>query len=141
MSRRILFLSDIDSSHTRKWAISLHERKFTVAIFSIRKSSTDWFAGYPNISVYDGDGFSKEKFSGSSAGKLDYLKLLPALRKAIAEFKPDIIHAHYATSYGLLGVRTGFHPLIISVWGSDVFEFPRKSILHRYLVKRNLRKA
>jgi L-malate glycosyltransferase len=141
MNARVLFLADIDSSHSRKWITGVAERGFEVAIFSLRKSESNWFRNYPTIKVYDADWFSKEKFSKSSFSKLSYLKLTGAVKKAIADFKPDLLHSHYATSYGLLGVRSGFHPHIISAWGSDVFEFPKKSFLHRFMVKRNLRKA
>lgn len=141
MSARILFLADADSSHTMKWAIGLHERGLQIAIFSLRKCSSAWNENYPAIKIYDADAYAKQKFGQSDASKVSYLKFTDAVKNIIAEFKPDIVHAHYATSYGLLGVKTKFHPLIISAWGSDVFEFPEKSILHRYVVKRNLRKA
>ncbi len=141
MLKRILFLSDVDSAHTRKWAVSLHDRGYEIGIFSLRKSGSDWHEKYPSIKNFDSDGFQKEKFQGGTLSKLGYLKMIPSLRKIIADFKPTIVHAHYATSYGTLGVRSGFHPLVISVWGSDVFEFPAKSWLHKRLVKRNLRKA
>lgn len=60
------------------------------------------------------------------------------LRKYIAQYKPDVLHAHYASSYGLLGALSGFHPLIISAWGSDIFEFPRKSFVLELLLRYNL---
>lgn len=138
---KILFLADIDSAHTRKWAISLSERGYEIGIFSIRKSESSWFTNYPLIRIFDEDGFASEKFHVASALKLSYLRFVPAVKAIVKTFKPDIVHAHYATSYGLLGVRSGFHPLIISVWGSDIFEFPRKSILHRLLVFNNLKNA
>lgn len=141
MKKRILFLADIDSAHTRKWAISLSERGYEIGIFSLRKSESSWFSNYPSIHVFNEDGFSREKFHVASALKLSYLQFIPALKATIKKYQPDIVHAHYATSYGLLGVRSGFHPLIISVWGSDIFEFPRKSLLHRLLVFNNLKKA
>ena len=56
-------------------------------------------------------------------------------------FKPQLLHANYATSYGLLGAMTGFHPFVLSVWGSDVFTFPKKSFAHKMLFKYNLNKA
>jgi glycosyltransferase involved in cell wall biosynthesis len=59
----------------------------------------------------------------------------------IADFQPDILHVHYASSYGLIGALSGFHPYLVSVWGADIFEFPRKSIFHRELIKFTLRKA
>ena len=74
-------------------------------------------------------------------GKFKYFEALPAVKRIIKNFKPDILHAHWATSYGLIGALTGFHPFILSVWGADVFDFPGKSILHRKIVEFNLRKA
>jgi glycosyltransferase involved in cell wall biosynthesis len=138
---RIFFLADIDSAHTRKWAISLAARGYEIGIFSLRKTETNWFEQYPSIHIFNSEGFSSDKFHISSALKLSYLQFIPAMKAAIKAFKPDIVHAHYATSYGLLGVRSGFHPLIISVWGSDIFEFPKKSLLHRLLVFNNLKSA
>lgn len=141
MKKRILFLADIDSAHTRKWAVSLAERGYEIGIFSLRKSESRWFENYPSVRSFNEEGFATEKFHVASALKLSYLQFIPALKAAIRKFQPEIVHAHYATSYGLLGVRSGFHPLIISVWGSDIFEFPRKSLLHRLLVFNNLKKA
>jgi len=51
------------------------------------------------------------------------------------------LHSHYATSYGFLGALTGFHPFILSFWGSDVYFFPRKSFLHRKFLQRNIIKS
>ena len=52
-----------------------------------------------------------DKLVGYTSSKLSYLKFVGTLKKAIAQFKPDVVHAHYATSYGLIGALTGFHPL------------------------------
>src|ERR1044072_4331965 len=98
MKKRILFLADIDSAHTRKWAVSLSDRGYEIGIFSLRKSESGWFWKFPAISVYEKDGFGSKQFKKSSGSKLSYLKLLPRLRKVIKEFNPDIVHAHYASS-------------------------------------------
>jgi glycosyltransferase involved in cell wall biosynthesis len=138
---RILLLSDIDSSHTRKWAVSLANRGHAIAVFSLRRSESEWYKKYPELRVIDAEGYATGKFYARSFSKLSYLRFVPALRAAIQEFKPDVVHAHYATSYGLLGVRSKFHPLVISVWGSDIFEFPKSSWLNRRLVTYNLNRA
>src|SRR5690606_14690363 len=52
-----------------------------------------------------------------------------------------ILHAHYATSYGLIGALSGFKPFVLSVWGADVYDFPRRSKLHKKLFQYNLKKA
>lgn len=136
---RVILLSDIDSEHTEKWALGLASKGIEVGIFSMNRTSSDWFIKQPGIQVlFQSDkAISGSKFS-EKAGYVFYSK---KLKLAIAEFKPDLIHAHYATSYGLLGALSGFHPFILSVWGADVFDFPRKNFLTRSLFKFNLGKA
>jgi glycosyltransferase involved in cell wall biosynthesis len=63
------------------------------------------------------------------------------LRKELDQLAPDLLHAHYASGYATLARFSQFRPLVVSVWGSDVFDFPRKSLLHRRLIQRNLRHA
>ncbi len=69
------------------------------------------------------------------------MKFVGSLKKAIQQFKPDVVHAHYATSYGLIGALSGFHPFVISAWGTDVMKFPQKNIINKTILKYNLRKA
>jgi hypothetical protein len=61
----------------------------------------------------------------SFVSKLKYVSLVSELKTACRKFDPDLMHAHYATSYGLLAALSGFKPYLISVWGSDVFDFPK----------------
>lgn len=121
MSMRILFLADANSIHTRKLAIGLSARGCTVAIFSLSKAREH----DSGIRIYDDDSVPGETIHGSNLKKLAYLKKRRAVKRTIAEFNPDIVHAHYASSYGLLGWMADFHPYILSVWGSDVLDFPK----------------
>jgi glycosyltransferase involved in cell wall biosynthesis len=63
------------------------------------------------------------------------------IRRLIKKIKPDIVHAHYVTQYGFCGAFSGFHPLIVSPWGSDIAVDPDKSILKRWLVEYALQRA
>lgn len=135
---KLLLLADSNSSHTRKWAISLAERSIHVYIFTLSECQNDKLYDIENIKVINN---GQTVSNGSSYLKIRYLAVLKRLKKLINEIKPDIVHAHYASSYGLLGALSGFHPLITSMWGSDIFEFPRKSFLHKSIIKYNLSKA
>ncbi len=136
---KLLLLSDHSSSHTIKWANSLSNEKDSVCIFGLSSYNKNVYNN--NIKIYS-VGFNPDRMRDvKSFSKFYYLKALPVLKKIIKEFNPDILHAHYATSYGLLGALSGFHPFIISVWGSDIFDFPKKSILHKLVLKYNLSKA
>lgn len=139
---KVLLLSDAYSIHTVKWAKSLSKKGIEIAVFSLNfnKNEISPYKNDINVKVYYCvDRNAKKRSSGFA--KLSYLSALPALKKAISEFKPDIVHAHYASSYGLLGALSGFHPYIVSVWGSDVFDFPNISFLHKAVINYNLSKA
>ncbi|MBI3510842.1 MAG: glycosyltransferase [Bacteroidetes bacterium] len=137
MKKRILFLADSGSAHTHKWALALAAQGIHIGIFSMRKNSNNWAEKTENITIYDQSAVPDGKFHGRLTGKLSYFSLIPALKKIIREFKPDIVHSHYASSYGLLGRKSGFHPLIISSWGSDVMDFPKRGKLARKILQKN----
>ena len=72
---------------------------------------------------------------------LGYVVGALGLAKLVRRLKPDVVHAHYATGYGLLSRWTRRVPLVVSAWGSDVMHFPTKSRLHRWFVGANLSTA
>lgn len=129
---RILLLADINSAHAQKWVVSLAKHGIEIGIFSLNKANSSWYEGLKGVTILK-DGNSNVG-SFSLFQKLRYLNQVTELKRAIKSFQPDVIHAHYATSYGLLGVRSGFRPLVISAWGTDVFTFPKKSFIHSKLL-------
>ena len=136
---KILLLSDVNSVHTKKWVSGLTTYGFTVGIFSLSNSEADWYKNlngatllYHPIQVRNPESMST---------KLQYLRLKKKLNNVVNQFRPDILHAHYASSYGLLAALSGFHPFVLSVWGADVYDFPNKSFIHKSILKFNLKKA
>jgi glycosyltransferase involved in cell wall biosynthesis len=139
---KILLLANPASTHTQKWAQSLSVSGQEIIVFGINEYDPKIYAGFSNIKVISVNfDASINKNAEGSKNKLFYLKALPLLRRTIKDFAPDIVHAHYATSYGLLGALCGFRPFVLSVWGSDVFTFPNISFLHKWLLIFNLYKA
>jgi glycosyltransferase involved in cell wall biosynthesis len=53
-------------------------------------------------------------------GKWKYPLSMLRARKLVRRLKPDIVHAHYATSAGLTALVCGFHPAVVTVHGSDL---------------------
>lgn len=132
---RICYLSDINSVHTRKWIKFFKELSYDIHVISL---SSGEYEGVTVHSLEVNQNIVRQK---ADSGKIEYLKKIKKVKKLVKEIKPDILHAHYATSYGLLGAMTNFHPFIISVWGSDIYDFPTKSRLHKLILKHNLKKA
>lgn len=136
---KLLLLADPNSIHTIKWAKSLVKNGIEIIIFGMGDCIAKDYEDISNLKVKTLNAIVTRK-EGALAN-LKYLKSLPSIKQIIKEFEPDIVHAHYATSYGLLGALSGFHPFVLSVWGSDVYSFPFKSPLHKMLLEYNLKKA
>lgn len=124
----VVILGENGSVHVQKWIAALckyNTLKLHVITF-------DRGIQFENVNYH----FLK-KITGT---KLDYILNVFLVKKIIKDIKPKLIHAHYATSYGLLGALTRFHPYIITGWGADIFDSP-KNFLMRKIVKFSLRKA
>ena len=136
---KVLLLADAGSGHTEKWAIGLASRGVEVGIFSFNRAKTDWFKTHDKIQLL----FQPEvQITGKKlTEKLRYFSYLKKLKASIASFDPDILHAHYASSYGLMGALSGFKRFMVSVWGTDVYSFPREGLIKKWLLKYVLKKA
>lgn len=130
--KKILLLGDANSSHTVKWAMGVASCGFTVKLFSL----TPYSGG-----VLTENEIEVHSTANSSRNKYMYPFASSEVKELIREFKPDILHAHYASSYGFLGALSGFHPFVVSVWGSDVYDFPHKGFLQKAIFKFNLKRA
>ncbi len=139
--KKVLLLGNVNSSHIQKWAVGIASLGYQTAIFSLSAPDSDWFSKY-NISLQNKNSALKNDiYFNSDFSKLSYLMFNKNLKLAIKSFAPDIIHAHYATSYGILGALSGKHPLILSFWGTDVFDFPKRSFLHKLFIKYIIKKS
>jgi len=126
---KICLLAPANSVHTLKIAYSLKENGNEVLIISFHKPLPKDINALYFPPIF------------SPLGKLNYLLHIPKIKKIVEQYRPDILHAHYISSYGLVGSLLNYHPFIVSVWGSDIFDFPNKSIFHKYLIIYALNKA
>lgn len=134
---KVLLLADCNCIHTVRWAKALYEHSIDVVIFSLSDCEVNDYND-TGVRVFSA---SRSVDRTNVLKKISYLFATRRLKQLIDKEKPDILHAHYATSYGLLGALSRFQPYIISVWGTDVFDFPKKSFFHRHILKYNLNKA
>ncbi len=142
MSKRIFFLADGGSPHTIKWAKSLAQHGYEIFIFGLASFNPDLYRDEPRIKTWSFGADTPVTRSGNgSFQKIRYLSSISKLRKLITQFRPDILHVHFVSSYGLLGSLSGFPLIYMSVWGADVYDFPEKSFIHRLILKFNLKKA
>jgi len=63
-----------------------------------------------------------------------YVRAIPQVRRLVRAIAPDLVHAHFLTSNGLVASASGFHPLVVSARGSDVHNSLR-SVARRMLIR------
>lgn len=132
---KICYLADINSAHTKKWCNYFLGKGNEVNVISLHDGELE------GVNVYSLELDENMAKSEKSTGKIGYLKKIRRVKQIINSIKPDILHAHYASSYGLLGALSGYHPYIISLWGSDILLFPNEGLIQKRIIKYNLRKA
>lgn len=126
---RIALLGPANSIHFQRWAVALAARGHDLALYSQHRCDPALLPA------------AAETVWLPHAGQLGYFRNARPLREALARFRPDILNAHYASGYGSTAALCGFVPTLLSVWGSDVYDFPYENAFKGWLVRRNLRRA
>ena len=129
---KICFIGPANSEHLVKWCKWFSSRGHELHVISFTPGEL------PGATVHLID--IGVDANGSDAGKLKYMTTGGKIRRLVHEISPDIVNVHYATSYGIATALSGIQGYILSVWGSDIYEFPKKSPLHRALLKISLRR-
>jgi glycosyltransferase involved in cell wall biosynthesis len=68
-----------------------------------------------------------------------YVRAIPHVRRLVRAIAPDLLHAHFLTSNGLVATASRFHPLVVSARGSDVhnsLRHPARRALIRFVLQR-----
>jgi len=122
---KICFLAPANSIHTQRWTEYFDKKGHEIHLISFH------FAEIQGVHVH----------YLAAPLKPFYLLHIPRIKSLLKKIKPDILHAHYASSYGFVAAALDFHPFVVSVWGSDITTFSKKSLIHRHLIKYVLKKA
>jgi L-malate glycosyltransferase len=148
---RICVLGDLESVHTRRWMRPFVEKGHEVHAISYYRPSV-----VPEgVQLHVLDDRAPSAPAGPAAMRPaprippDLLRIINALRyrrrglaRVIRDVGPDVLHAHYVVEYGLFAAAAaGFHPLVVSAWGSDVLVAAPASPLSRAIARYTLRRA
>ena len=138
---KVLIVSDATSVHTQRWVGALKEKGLDIVLYSIVPYEGDFYNSRGvKCHIFDLFNYKREK-KGLMYPIRRHLQAVKDLKRVLEKEKPQLLHSHYVTSYSLIAALSGFHPHIESVWGSDVYLYPKKSPLHAAMVKFTLGKA
>ncbi|ART52595.1 glycosyl transferase family 1 [Acidovorax carolinensis] len=126
MAPHLCLLGDANSPHTRRWALEMRARGWRVSLVTARPEPLDGV---------------QQRVLPPVRRSIDWLWRAGAARCHVHELAPDIVHAHYVTSYGYLAARCDRHPLVMTAWGSDLLVTPHTRPWMRWLTGWILRRA
>ncbi|MGB9589407.1 MAG: glycosyltransferase family 4 protein [candidate division WOR-3 bacterium] len=127
---RVLLLADASSFHTLKWFRAYRARGADVLLVSLEPPREE----LSDVCVFLNPPVASRPFH--------YILATGRIRALASEFRPDILNAHMATGYGLLAALSSRKArLVVSLWGPDVLESPRRGPLHRAALRFVFRKA
>lgn len=148
---RIAVLGDFDGVHARAWLRWFVERGHDVHAVSF----------YPPASPLDGvtvhalrrrvaSVASTAQGTPGATSRLPsgLLRLVHGVRYRLAglprvlrEIAPDVCHAHFVVEHGFYGALVGFHPYVVTAWGSDVLVEPERDLVTGMIARWTLRRA
>jgi len=132
---RICYVGDGTSIHTQRWVNYFARKGHEVHLICWKL-----MPGYDeNIHVHLLTRLAPKIWAVSQY--LSALLWIFQTRRLVKKIKPDIVDGHFITVYGFLAACSGFHPLVVTSWGSDVLIYPRRNSLLRSITKYALRKA
>src|SRR5690554_5778204 len=110
---KVLLLSGGSSIHTVRWANGL--AKEGVEIHLVTQQA---------LIEPVGSGVTLTKLPNfRSAG---YFLMGRWVRQLAKKWNCDVLNAHYASGYGTAARFSRVRPYLLSVWGSDVYDFPQR---------------
>lgn len=125
---RLCFLAAGNSVHSYRWIRFFAEKGHEIHWISLTpfEGST-----LPGANFYDLS-WDFGKLAGLGAAVLK-------IKRIVRKIAPEIVHAHYAGSYGMLAAISSFQPFVLTAWGSDVMfagHVPIKGAIVRWVLRK-----
>lgn len=132
---KIAFLAASNSIHSIRWIQYFVDQGHSVTWISLAPASPEALDLLKKTSYYEISPSPLADITGKKAA----FHLFSAVRKIkeiLKKERPDVLHIHSAGTYGLVGMFSGFHPRIVTPWGSDILLTSSlvKKILIEYVV-------
>jgi len=127
---KLCYLADERSEHTRRWVSYFAQAGHEVHLLAMNGSRGD----LPGVQV-------RPIARPRQPRVVRYVLKCLLLRHQIMQISPDVLHAHFVADCGRLAAFTGFRPLVLSAWGSDLYLHPKLSTCNRLSISWALRQA
>ena len=112
---KICFFGDAAAHHLRRWAKYFTNKGHEVHVVTFNANILDNYGG---VKVH----IVKKWINNSMliSRILNVVPMITKLKTLLRDINPDIIHSHSVGGYAYMVAASGFHPFIVTPWGSDV---------------------
>lgn len=116
--------------HTVRWANAINKHVEELHLITLHDSNKKDLID-PDVIIH------KLRFKAP----LGYIFNIFEVQKLIANINPDIIHVHSCSGHGTMIALTNIKNYLLSIYGSDIYEFPNKNFINRQIIRFNLSRA
>lgn len=110
---KICVLGNAESVHNQKWCENIAGLGHEVWLITLQKPVV--IPGVRVVSLY-----SRWSRYLDIAFKIKKSEI----KKIVEKIRPDILHGQFLSDYGYYAAALNYHPLVVSVWGSDLLIYP-----------------
>jgi glycosyltransferase involved in cell wall biosynthesis len=137
---KLCYLGNIDNIHTRRWVSHFAGKGHETYLLGDRPYSS----GIEGVTIITPEMNFPTKVVAFKLFPRPFgnnvFKALP-YRREVRRIKPDLVHGFEALGYGFVLAHCGPYPKVLTPWGNDVYDWPKRSRLARWLVRRALKRA
>jgi len=131
----LCFIANARSEHTWRWTRFFAAKGHRVFLLTFHPPE---HLDYGPVAVQV---FPRHRSQRLLSQVLDLPKVLYGVKRFIRDAQPDLLHAHTVAGYDWLAMMSGFHPYVVTPWGSDVLIEAKRSQWRRLLTKIALRRS
>ncbi|NWG11549.1 glycosyltransferase [Candidatus Bathyarchaeota archaeon] len=130
---RICYLANASSIHTRRWVKYFVEKGHEIHIISFENAQIEGTVVH----------VLKLPLLVKNATFPIKVASIFRIKSILSRIKPDVLHAHYVTNYGLFGALCNFKPFVVTAWGSDILAVGTRivSMVKAFIARYVLREA
>ncbi len=155
----LCFMGNFKSVHLKRWIKHFIERGHQVSLLSYSGGSIqmEGLTVHSLLEKISGDAqrptntptplFGTKEWAhrhlplGLLTARMSLKWLRHGIKKKLKEIQPDILHGHFLVEHGFFAAITGFSPLVVSAWGSDLLIHPQRSLINRLLVNYTVKRS